>query len=620
MNFKVISCVDGENKSGTEIIPEKVTGSMNVFGGKVAGLVINAGGNIKKIGYFIARMSNLMSENKFVLELPPKIRGEISRFLINDAQQVVAAPGSIGIRSDQPIQFFSSNSTEIKEDAIHRRVISSNLIKDDADISIIASFGATNFRLMLVNKNGTIIARKDILTKLTDIRKKIISEFDDLLSNIKLTEAEHGRICGIVDAVIQNLAAKKDQYDGLADDDISFLQSVQLKRVDQVIEELISKFIDEENKTKTEDTKETVDGFMKKRIRGFAFTIAGNIHMDTGVIRSNGVEGIKHLNIVDYYEKRYGIPVSPQNDVDCEIAALVGKLIDIQHHPETPGYSEFMRIAEEIKNDSSRIITGYGGGTGIGGCQIKVSRDISGNLSMELLLGREQSAGEYGHNEMDRAIPEFDNIVRKSIEQGMPESFINDMLAFHQSIPCRWCGNGLDFEKLGGGTSLDNIAPWLYQQIKEDKDMEKFKEIIRSNSGFDRSKLGTEQEETDYIKNARAKEIVAFYKATKNQETEDVLKFMAKVWAANFVIMYNDGLQVEIDGKAQDWSTFFITQGMFRKGNEFFREMLMDSLAKDFEEANYTEKFSFIIDYNDDNQTTGAAQLLSWDIEKNKEV
>lgn len=592
-------------------IPKQVRGTGYAFGGQLIDLDIPVTGQDEKerltsLALSLARFSNMMGETTIYLDLPAATLAKLKTLYVTDKQAATIHQQQIGVRADGAMELrtLDMQPADMAADTVHQRPLAPSLIHPQATHSLIAAFGATHFRISIIDDAGVEKTAIKINSKLTTLLKE--NKLDKVLDDLHVKNKVD--LMDIIQKMLNNNLRGIDQYTGVTPDEIKKIEKLQLMRIDAAIEQL------------------TTDAQLDNTsIKGLAFTIAGSINMTEGIIHSDGVEGFRQTNIAEHYETRLNMPVIPMNDVDCEIAALAKRAVDLDNMARrdrvelvdlNPADAALYRLAKNIQPRQSVRITGIGGGTGAGGSQLDLYRDAQGDLRLKLLLGRYASVAELGHNAFNLQIPEYRQaIISFWNENDLPDfaaktelkfsniyDFSTQFLNQQEKSVCKWCGNHLDFEKLAAGVALDNISPWLYALLNE-QDKQTLQAIIRKNHSS-----VTAWPDSAYEKNMNAGDFIRFYQQTQNIYAEMILKVMAKIWAANFVLLAHDAQSIRINGQADTWKTFFVTQGMFRDGNGFFQTWIEQSLQNDFGDAG--RQLSVIFAHDDKNQANGAVALL----------
>lgn len=595
-------------------LPKVIHGRMYVLGGQIGEIHLNVSGNTEEEKYrsaalTLARLSNKFMETEILLDLNS---AQIARlqYLLNRQADISTR---IGFRSSEIKLFPSSHSGMTSPDRIHQRPIHRNILGQR--ITVALAFGATNFRFELI-EDGKVLTKKTIPAQFYDLRTQDISAIIEEKDFLTRRDAELFREI----LTIINKGRKKGNEPSLKPEQRRLLREIQTYRIIKTINELLS-----------------AQNIEKRDLRGIAFTSAGIINMETGVVMAENIPGFEDviggINITEALESIYARPVISLNDVDSEIAALM-RVLQIAYEFVLQGmprerideilrYKQFLRTAESINQlapGEKLIITGYGGGTGIGGVQISVEKLTGGKLRINILTGRYQSAGEHGHDLMDSAIPEVKMAVDAAVSQGIPRGFIDSAIDYIKRDTCIWCGNNFDLERAASGVTGIILGRFLLERYTGVY-AEAFRGIIAQNHPDKLQGVSEDDSEKALSDAVDARDIIEMYKAYDNPEAKYILRLMAKFWAAHMIMTYKDGKQLFIDGKQQNWTTFFVTHGMFRPGNEFFRDCVLESLAHDFTDEHgrtfdYTNIFTLVFQYDDDNQALGADEVLKAEIDR----
>ncbi|MDD5457403.1 MAG: hypothetical protein PHV30_10290 [Candidatus Margulisbacteria bacterium] len=591
MNKKLIAVSSVALGTDSLILPEEVSGSMNAFGGRIMSFTIplqnieTDDDRLRAIALYISRMSNLMVEDKIVLDMPQVYIDKINMLLDKKSQN-----SDIGYRLES-IKVVSAEAQQIgPRHNVVNRLNNRDLItrtNPDADTCIALSFGSTNFRFELV-KAGKVLARHTIAAQLPEISDEEV--------NAALQFPFNGDTQRILNTLhfIRNLHI--NSLDILDLNQRGHLEQIQLARIKKGIWDLIN----------------SQGGINNFKLLGIAFSSAGLIDYEQGTIRASRIHGFGWgLEIVEYLEEKFGLPVIALNDVDSEGMAAVQEQIKkaekqghINHYPWT--------VADNISNlkaGQSLVVTVYGGGTGIGGVQIEVSRNNNEQLTSKILTGRKQSAGELGHNLMDFTSPEvrkvWDETRKEADSCGISEDFLQKLIQARQTQACPWCGNFFDLESMASGVAGDFFAKWLYQYLLDNKynNLFIFDHYIINNHNL-KSETGRLDPKVA-IENVNIADLLEVI--TDIREADIIIKLMVRMWAAHIAQLHKDSLGLEFNGVRQDWNNFIITHKL--SGGTYFKLLLIESLREDYG-LNFRDNIFIEFNYNVDNQALGAVPAL----------
>jgi hypothetical protein len=600
-----------------------VVGKMLLLGGQLGQLTFNLTGKnyneeVRQLAVDIQWLCDIMMEETIGLDLPPKIIADIQSHF----DKTKTIEGSIGHRTNK-IKLVQAGEFKSKATGIKRRKIPQEIIakhNPKADVTIALSFGSTNFRFEVV-KGKEVLEQIKIDSVLTKLTKEDTAYINTQLRTAR-AKKQFQKVMGLLESNQESLLGTADK---------EFLREVQRIRIFKTIEDLKNQF-----------------NIQEEEIIGYVFSGAGVADLDSGVIGNPRVQGMQPeiggFPVAFYIENKYQKPAAVLNDVDSEAIHIVNEIIKTTNQLETtdtitPEDIRFLPMVDELFALSAGekiIITGFGGGTGIGGSQIEVYRDSQDNLHSRILTGVTASAGEVGHAMMDKSLPEVKTIHKKLRESFSSQNFYRRLMFHKSNYICEHCYNVWDFEGLGSGSAGTRFANLLavylldghsfspenieyFKNIEEammpDRntlvDLKIFADLVEKNHSMDKNW----ENRRSFAEFANIGDVVELYEKHQIPEAGDILQFMAKHWAAYFVHLYKLGQKVEIAGEVQDWSRFVITQGMFR--NRSFIPMVMNSLRNDFEE-DFAELFTFAIKFEESNQSLGAAPALLSQIEEDQ--
>ena len=498
-----------------------------------------------------ARLSNLTCEPDIYLDLTIWKIKAIQLFLDTPARL-----GGIGHRINNLKIYPMDKAPESEPPNNRKRVIAKDIldkIPTEADIAITLSFGSTHFRFSVILPDGTI--------ETNDI-PSTPEEFED---------------SAILRYFAWNSHDKKDRL-------------FQEGRIVRELEKLFTKY--------------------EKKALGISFSSAGVLRIE-GSISQPKVRGMgtdkNPFNVAKFIENNFHRPAIALNDVDAEgsntlsiIIQTAKEIINGMVDPKGK-YYPLAKVLADLKDGESVIFFSYGGGTGIGACQYKITRH-GDDFSFKILTGPGVSAGESGHDFIDFNHPTINMAINKL---SMSESNLKSLLDYRRNKTCDYCGNFLDLESLSSGSAGDYFAKWVYSQLK--KQAKSHDERTRKTASIEL--FNYEQSITTSSDNTNAPTVanlINLYHSGSKIATE-VFEFMAKIFAAHMVTHYELGESINVDVNQQTWNNFIIDQGMFR--NEFFKNMVLDSLKNDFG-TDYTQIFKIVFDYNENNQSLGAMPVL----------
>lgn len=513
---------------------------------------------LRSLAISVARLSNLTAD--------PHVYLDLSDNDLNAIQTILNTPtnrGGIGHRLNK-LKVLRIDTFKDKSINNTQRLISAHLTRDiqeNANLVMSLSFGATQFRFdRIIDGEIERIAIPAQLNKIKDDEWNEIKNSDPKLYK-KFTDS-------------QNRIIKEFNDDKLN-------RELQNFRIISTIKKLL--------------------GDDEQKLIGFAFSSAGILDLLKGSLNQPKVDGMgtdkAPFMIADLLEKTFNRPAVALNDVDAEGAntvsmiILTAKEISENRADEESKFYPTAKTLTKLNDGESVIIFAYGGGTGIGACQYKVTRH-GDEFEFKILSGPGISAGESGHDYMDFNHPTIKMAINKL---SMSKKNLKSLLVYREKKTCAYCGNYLDLESLASGSAGDFFAKWVYQRLRT----------------FNRSKdTATRNNAKEALKHFKLRQtiqkLIALYQSG-NTLAAQVIEFMAKIFAAHMVTHYELGKSIMVDGKAQVWDKFIIDQGMFR--NEFFKKLVLDSLKNDFGK-DFTKIFLIVIDYKEDNQSLGALAVL----------